>query len=87
MTITEPILVAEFWANRRGESIRVQLREFEGIALVDVRKHYTGPDGKLLPTKKALSVAVRRLPDLVTAITKALAKAHELGLICDEARP
>jgi Transcriptional Coactivator p15 (PC4) len=85
--LTEPIVVAEFWANRRGESIRIQLREFEGVALVDVRKHYTGAEGKLLPTKKGLSLVIRRLPDLAAAITKALEKARELGLIRDEGRP
>jgi hypothetical protein len=79
--LTEPIVVAEFWANRRGESIRVQLRKFEGVALVDVRKHYTGAEGKLLPTKKGLSLTLRRLPDLAAAITKALEKARALGLI------
>ena len=60
--LPEPIVAAEFWANRRGESVRVQLREFEGAALVDVRKHYTGADGKLQPTKKGLSLAIRGLP-------------------------
>ena len=74
--LPEPIVAAEFWANRRGESVRVQLREFEGAALVDVRKHYTGADGKLQPTKKGLSLAIRRLPELAAAINKALAKAN-----------
>jgi hypothetical protein len=67
---------------RRG--VRVQLREFEGAALVDVRKHYTGADGKLQPTKKGLSLAIRRLPELAAAINKALAKAKQLGLVDDE---
>lgn len=80
MSLTEPVIVAEFWANRRGESVRVQLREYEGQALIDIRKHYTA-EGKLLPTKKGLSLVVRRLPDLAAAIDKALAKARELGLI------
>ena len=82
--ISEPIIIAEFWANRRGKSIRVQLREFEGVALIDIRKHFTAADGKLKPTKKGLSVAIRRLPDLATAIAKAEHKARELGLIKPE---
>jgi hypothetical protein len=79
--ISEPIIVAEFWANRRGESVRIQLREFEGVALIDIRKHFTGADGKMLPTKKGLSVAVRRLPELIAGLRKALDKARELHLI------
>jgi hypothetical protein len=84
--LAEPIVVAEFWANRRGESVRVQLRTFEGAVIVDVRKHYTGAEGKLLPTKKGVSLVVRRLPDLAAAITKALAKARELGLLTKRAQ-
>ena len=83
--LPEPIVAAEFWANRRGESVRVQLREFEGAALVDVRKHYTNAQGQLAPTKKGLSIAVRKLPELAAAINKALAKAKQLGLVDDEA--
>jgi Transcriptional Coactivator p15 (PC4) len=81
MTLAEPIVVAEFWANRRGEAVRVQLREYEGQALIDVRRYYTGAEGKLLPTQKGLSLVVRRLPDLAAAIGKALNTARELKLI------
>ena|SRR5580704_4137955 len=80
-TLTEPIIVAEFWANRRGESIRVQLREFEGRALIDLRKHFTDKTGKLQATRKGLALVIARLPELAAAINEALAKAHALGLI------
>jgi Transcriptional Coactivator p15 (PC4) len=83
--LTEPVIVAEFWANRRGESVRIQLREFEGLALVDLRRHYTNADGKMAPTKKGISIAVTRLPDLNRAVAKALQKARELGLLGNEA--
>lgn len=81
MTLTEPIVVAEFWANRRGEGVRVQLREFEGVALVDIRKHYTNAEGKLSPTKKGLAIRLRRLPEVGDLLEKTLAKARELDLI------
>jgi hypothetical protein len=80
-TLPEPVIVAEFWANRRGESVRVQLREFEGCPLVDVRKHFTNGEGKLQATKRGIALAVARLPDLADAINKALRKAAELGLV------
>jgi len=85
--LREPVIVSEFWCNRRGESVRVQLRQFEGVPLLDVRKYYTGAAGKLLPTAKGLALAVRRLPELHAAIGKALAKAHELGLIKPPVQP
>jgi hypothetical protein len=81
MTLPEPIIVADFWANRRGEAVRVQFRELEGQTLIDLRRHYTGREGKLVPTKKGLSLAIRKLPDLAVAIAKALTKARKLGLI------
>ena len=83
-TLAEPVIVSEFWANRRGESVRVQLREYEGRALVDVRKHFTAADGKLQPTHKGISIAVTRLPDLAGALNRAVDKARELGLIADK---
>jgi hypothetical protein len=82
--LPEPIVCAEFWRNRRGESVRVQLREFEGQTLVDLRVHYLS-GGKLMPTRKGLSIVVRRLPELAAAIGKALDRAVELGLL--EAKP
>jgi hypothetical protein len=82
--LVEPIIVSEFWATRNGQSVRVQLREFEGRALIDARRYFTNKDGVLQPTKKGLSLAVTRLPDLAAAINKALRKAIELGLIKSE---
>ena len=60
--LAEPIVVGEFWANRRGESVRVQLREFEGHTLIDVRRHFTNGDGKLQATQKGIALAIARLP-------------------------
>lgn len=79
--LSEPLTIARFWASRRGEAVFVQLREFEGRALVDVRKHFTAKDGTMQPTKKGLSIVVARLPELAAALTKAAAKAVELGLL------
>jgi Transcriptional Coactivator p15 (PC4) len=85
--LPEAVIVSDFWANRRGEAVRVQLREFEGQILVDVRKHFTNEEGKLQATKKGLALAVHRLPELAGAIAKALHKARELGLIKSEPAP
>ena len=81
--LAEPVIVSEFWANRRGEAVRVQLREYEGRQIIDVRRHFTNAAGNLQATKKGLALTVIRLPELAAAINKALAKAHELGLIDD----
>ena len=82
-TLTEPITIAEWWKNRRGKSIRVRLSTYEEHNLVDVRSWYTGGDGKLKPGK-GLACSVRHLPKLVVVLTKATAKARELGLLVKE---
>jgi hypothetical protein len=85
--LSEPVVVARFWANRRGEAIYVQLRDYEGRTLIDLRKHYTDAAGKLQPTRKGISIVVARLPDLAAAVNKALAKAVELGRVDAEPVP
>ena len=50
-SLTQPLTVAEWWKNRRGESIRISLSTYEGRNLIDLRSWYTGDDGKLKPGK------------------------------------
>jgi Transcriptional Coactivator p15 (PC4) len=80
--LAEPITIAEWWKNRRGESIRLVLNRFEGRDIFDLRTWYTA-DGKLKPGK-GFAAEVRHLPRLAVAFAKAEAKAHELGLIGDK---
>jgi hypothetical protein len=84
-TLPEPVQVDSFWRNRRHEAVVSTLSTFEGRNIFDVRVH-TMQNGKLVPTKKGVAIVVLRLPDMARAITKALAKARELGLIDDETR-
>jgi hypothetical protein len=79
--LAEPVKVAEFWKNRKGESIRATLVTYEGRNCFDLRQHFTAHDGRMQPTKRGITVAVLRLPELAAAVSKALAKAIELGLI------
>lgn len=80
-TLDEPIEIAKFWKNRRGEAVIVSLSTYEGHNLVDLRTHGTDRTGRLVPTTKGLAIVVLRLPDLAAAVIKALAKARELGLV------
>jgi Transcriptional Coactivator p15 (PC4) len=56
----EPITIAEWWKNRRGESIRLVLSQFQGRSILDLRTWYTA-DGKLKPGK-GFAAEVRHLP-------------------------
>jgi hypothetical protein len=81
VTLAEPVKIAAFRKNRSGASIRVSLENYQGRNLVDVRQCCTSSDGKMLMTKRGISLSVLRLPQLARAINKALVKAIELGLI------
>jgi hypothetical protein len=79
-TLSEPIVIAQWWRNRRGEAVRVQLSTWEGHNLIDIRTWHSSTEGKLLPGK-GFAASVRHLPRLAAALTKAVTKATELGLI------
>jgi hypothetical protein len=72
------------WKNRqRRDAIVVSLSTYEGKNVISVRTYTTSQDGRMLPTAKGVSLVVARLPELHTALTRALAKARTLGLLPD----
>jgi hypothetical protein len=75
-----PVLIAQWWRDRSGRAVRVQLDSYEGHNLIDVRTWWTNDAGKLQPGK-GFACSVRHLPQLAKAIDKAVTKARELGLI------
>ena len=83
--LAEPFTVAKFWKSRdHAEHVRVDLSEFKGHVIVNVRLWQTGTDGIDRPTVKGVAMAVRKLPELAGALAKAEIKARELGLLDDE---
>ena len=83
-TLSAPVKVDSFWANRAHDAIVVTLSTFNGHNLVDVRKHAMNGTGQLVPTPKGVALKITRLPDLAKAIAKALKQARELGLLPDD---
>jgi hypothetical protein len=83
LTLSEPIPIAKFFksARDRTKHIRVELSEFQGHPLVNVRVWQTGADGIDRPTVQGIALAVRKLPELHKAITKAIKVASETGLL------
>jgi hypothetical protein len=80
ITLPEPVQVDSFWRNRRHEAVVSKILTHEGRNIFDLRAHAM-QNGKLVPTKKGVAVVVLRLPDLHKAITKALKRARDLGLL------
>jgi hypothetical protein len=81
-TLTEPISIAKMWKSRNHtEHVRVELSEYEGHPLINVRIWQTGSDGVDRPTVKGIAMAIRKLPELASALAKAETTAIELGLL------
>jgi hypothetical protein len=84
-TLTEPLEIGKWWKNRRRiVAIAVTLTPYQGHDLIDIREHFTGRDGRMRPSQRGVCLTIKQLPQLHRTVTKALAKARELGLIVDE---
>jgi len=46
-TFSQPILIRQWWSDRGGRVIRVELRSYEGRNVIDIRRWETGRDGVL----------------------------------------
>lgn len=81
MTLAEPI--AKFFKSARAKNkhVRVDLSEYEGHPLVNIRVWETGSDGIDRPTKQGIALAIRKLPELARALAKAETRSRELGLL------
>jgi hypothetical protein len=84
-TLDEPVVISKFWKSRNHtEHVRVELSEYQGHPLINVRLWQTGSDGIDRPTVRGIAMTVRKLPALASALAKAEIKARELGLIDDD---
>jgi hypothetical protein len=87
-TLSEPIEIAKFWKSRdHAEHVRVDLSEYKGHPLINIRIWQTGTDGIDRPSTRGIAMSVRKLPQLASALAKAETTAIELGLIAREDQP
>jgi hypothetical protein len=77
----EPIEVSKFWINRSGDACIIQLKQYHSKWFIDCRRYCSTKEGLFAPTSKGIMIAIRRLPDLIKAITKAETEANKRGLI------
>lgn len=75
------LLVASFQKNK-FEEVRVQINEFKGYDLVDIRVYTTLKDSEeKIPTGKGLAINVSHFLDLKKAILQAETALRENGLL------
>jgi len=82
--LAEPVEIASFLKNKKGDFIRVSLQSWEQNNICDLRQFFTDRDGRVQPTKRGITVAIRKIPELLAAVTEAHRKAIELGLLDEE---
>lgn len=83
--MSKPHPIAVIAKNSR-EEVRVCLDEFAGHQLVDIRTYADYSAGVVEmrgPTKKGVSLAVERLPDLIEGLEVAKAEAIRRGLLIE----
>ena len=81
-TLPEAVEIAKFWKSRdHAEHVRVDLSEFKGHVIINVRIWQTGSDGIDRPSTRGIAMSVRKLPELASALAKAETAAIALGLL------
>ena len=81
-----PVPIVKFWKSPRDHTkhVRIELSEYEGHPLINVRIWKTGSDGIDRPTVAGIALAIRKLPELAAGIGKALETARSLNLLPED---
>jgi|SRR6185312_7709112 len=80
----QPVFIGDLQKNQR-ERIRIQLRQYRGTDLCDVRVYYPSEDGSFLATGKGIAFKPALLPELINLLQKATREARVRGLIPESA--
>lgn len=73
-------MITELEKNK-AEKLRIELTEFKGYRLLNMRIYWRDPLGEWKPGKQGLAWRVERLPELRQAIEEAEAEARRQGLL------
>jgi Transcriptional Coactivator p15 (PC4) len=83
-TLDAPITVEQWWKNRGGEVIRLELSTYEGRNILNLRTWHTDKSDGVMRPGKGFACSAKHLPKLVEVFGKAEDRARELGLIDDD---
>jgi hypothetical protein len=82
-SLSAPVEISKWWRNRGGEAIMIWLLTWKNRNVIDARVWHSA-EGQLRPTTKGLTVGLKHLPKLVSALAAACSRARELGLLDDD---
>jgi hypothetical protein len=74
------------WPKNSREEVRVCLDPYKDTDTVDLRTWWRDGNNELRPGRSGLTLALRHLPRIAEALTKALYEAERRGLLSEEAR-
>ena len=74
------IIIAE-WRKNSREILRVRFDSYKGQAVICCRAWYADSDGIQKPGRGGLTVSVRHLPALASALAKAMEMANTAALL------
>ena len=66
----EPVHVADI-QKRNDEIIRIEITEFKGKKLLNIRTWYKTDEGEFAPTKKGIALGVEQYDELKKAVDQA----------------
>ena len=74
------IIIAE-WPKNSRETLRVRIDSFKDQAVICCRAWYPASDGAMKPGRGGLTISIRHLPALASALAKAVETANAAGLL------
>lgn len=85
-SMSAEIIIAE-WPKNSRETLRVRLDHFKDQAIVYWRAWYEASDGTMKPGRCGLTVSIRHLPALASALANAVEAASAAGLLTVQGGP
>jgi hypothetical protein len=84
-TLDQPVTIEQWWKNRGGEIVRLELSTYEGANILNLRTWHTDKTDGISRPGRGFACSVKHLPKLAQVFAKATERARELGLIDAEA--
>jgi hypothetical protein len=83
-TLDEPITIEQWFKNRGGEIIRLELSTYKDANILNLRTWHTDKTDGITRPGKGFACSAKHLPKLAKVFAKAVDRARELGLIDDD---
>jgi hypothetical protein len=77
------LVILDTWPRNKRESIRVQLCEFQGRPVIDIRTWFDPGTGELKPGRIGITLGVKHLAPLADALVAAYDHATRAGLVSE----